>query len=115
MKKVYFDNAATTQTDKDVAATVLEYMTNTFGNPGSVHAFGREARKAVDIAREQVAKLIGAQPNEIFYTSGGTESAETMLSVTLSSSARFGRLPIIFFGSVLILYCIPGASSQIID
>ena len=74
MKKVYFDNAATTQTDKDVAATVLEYMTNTFGNPGSVHAFGREARKAVDIAREQVAKLIGAQPNEIFFTSGGTES-----------------------------------------
>ena len=74
MKKVYFDNAATTQTDKDVAATVLEYMTNTFGNPGSVHAFGREARKAVDIARERVANLIGAQPNEIFFTSGGTES-----------------------------------------
>ena len=74
MKKVYFDNAATTSTDKDIAEVVLGYMTDVFGNPGSVHAFGREARKAVDVAREQVAKLIGAQPNEIFFTSGGTES-----------------------------------------
>lgn len=74
MKKVYFDNAATTQTDKEIAATVIEYMTTTFGNPGSVHSFGREAKKAVDVARVQVANLIGAQPNEIFFTSGGTES-----------------------------------------
>ena len=74
MKKVYFDNAATTPTDKDIAAVVIGYMTDTFGNPGSVHAYGREARSAVDVAREQVAKLIGAQPNEIFFTSGGTES-----------------------------------------
>ncbi len=74
MKSVYFDHAATTPTDPDIAKTVFEYMTHTFGNPGSVHQFGRAARQAVDIAREQVAKLIHAQPSEIFFTSGGTES-----------------------------------------
>ena len=74
LKRIYFDNAATTPTDPAIAKQVLEYMTTTFGNPGSVHAFGRDARRAVDISREQVASLIGAQPKEIFFTSGGTES-----------------------------------------
>ena len=74
MKKVYFDHAATTPTDPAIAQVVLEYMTGKFGNAGSVHSFGREARAAVDKAREQVAKLINAQPSEIFFTAGGTES-----------------------------------------
>ena len=74
MKKVYFDNAATTPTDPAIAQVVLEYMTGKYGNAGSVHSFGREARAAVDTAREQVAKLINAQPTEIFFTAGGTES-----------------------------------------
>jgi len=74
MKKVYFDHAATTPTDPETAKVVLEYMTEKFGNAGSVHGFGREARQAVDVAREQVAKLINALPSEIFFTSGGTES-----------------------------------------
>ena len=74
MKKVYFDHAATTPTDPAIAKVVFEYMTEKFGNAGSVHGFGREARQAVDTAREQVAKLINAQPSEIFFTSGGTES-----------------------------------------
>ena len=74
MKKVYFDHAATTPTDPVIAQVVLEYMTGKFGNAGSVHSFGREARMAIDKAREQVAKLINAQPAEIFFTAGGTES-----------------------------------------
>jgi cysteine desulfurase len=74
MKNVYFDHAATTPTDPAIAQTVLKYMTEIFGNPGSVHAYGRQSRQAVDVAREQVAKLINAQPAEIFFTSGGTES-----------------------------------------
>ena len=74
MKNVYFDHAATTPTDPAIAQTVLKYMTEIYGNPGSVHAYGRQSRQAVDEAREQVAKLINAQPAEIFFTSGGTES-----------------------------------------
>ena len=74
MKRIYFDHAATTPTDPVIAKKVVEYMTDFFGNPGSVHWFGRQGRQAVDEAREQVAKLINAQPNEIFFTSGGTES-----------------------------------------
>ena len=74
MKRVYFDHAATTPTDPVIAKTVFEYMTEGFGNPGSVHSFGRQARQAVDVAREQVAQLINAQTVEIFFTSGGTEA-----------------------------------------
>lgn len=73
MKRIYFDHAATTPVDKEVAALMHEYMTEKFGNPSSVHAFGREARKAVDEARDRVAALIGANANEIYFTSGGTE------------------------------------------
>ncbi|MDT8901037.1 cysteine desulfurase NifS [Anaeroselena agilis] len=74
MKRIYFDHSATTPVDKEAAAAVLEYMTEKFGNASSIHSFGREARKAVDEAREKVAKLIGATANEIFFTSGGTEA-----------------------------------------
>jgi cysteine desulfurase len=74
MKRVYFDHSATTPVDHEVAQSMLEYMTDKFGNPSSVHFFGREARKAVEEAREKVAALIGADANEIFFTSGGTEA-----------------------------------------
>lgn len=73
MNRIYFDHAATTQVDQSVADLMLEYMTDKFGNPSSVHSFGREAYNAVDKARQQVANLIGAKPEEIFFTSGGTE------------------------------------------
>jgi cysteine desulfurase len=73
MKRIYFDHSATTPVDKEAAAAALEYMTEKFGNASSIHGFGREARKAVDEAREKVAALIGATANEIFFTSGGTE------------------------------------------
>lgn len=89
MRNIYFDNAATTRTDPEVARAVLEHMTGTYGNPGSIHGFGREARKAVDIAREQVAKLVGAQPAEIFFTSGGTESDNLAIrGVALANRSR---------------------------
>lgn len=73
MKRIYFDHSATTPVDAEVAAVMVEYMTDKFGNASSIHSFGREARKAVDEAREKVAALIGATANEIFFTSGGTE------------------------------------------
>lgn len=75
MKKVYFDHAATTPTDSQVAHAMVEYMTVKFGNPSSVHSFGREVRKDVFEARKQIADLVGAKDaGEIFFTSGGSES-----------------------------------------
>ncbi|MHB9094162.1 MAG: cysteine desulfurase NifS [Eubacteriales bacterium] len=74
MNKVYLDHSATTGTDHDVAKLMVEYMTDHFGNPSSIHSFGRSARKAVEEAREKIAGAIGAEPNDIIFTSGGTEA-----------------------------------------
>jgi cysteine desulfurase len=74
VNKIYLDHSATTKTDDDVAKLMLEYMTVTYGNPSSVHSFGRMARKAMEEAREKVARCIGAEPSEIIFTSGGTEA-----------------------------------------
>lgn len=74
MKSIYLDNSATTYTDPEVLKEMLPYFTEVFGNASSQHAYGREALKAVDKARQQVAKAIGCAPNEVYFTSGGTES-----------------------------------------
>lgn len=83
------DHSATTQAHPDVARLVSHYLTETFGNASSVHAFGREARKAVDEARQQVASLLNAQSGEIFFTSGGTEADNLALKgVALANRKR---------------------------
>lgn len=74
MKRVYLDNSATTAVAPEVVTTMIEYMTEKFGNPSSIHAYGREVRKAVEEARGQVAQLLNCEPREIIFTSGGTES-----------------------------------------
>ncbi|NTW73176.1 MAG: cysteine desulfurase NifS [Eubacteriaceae bacterium] len=74
MQRRYFDYAATTPIDKEVLKTMIPHLEEDFGNPSSVYSFGRDARKSVDDARDSVAKIIGAQNKEIFFTSGGTES-----------------------------------------
>lgn len=80
MRKVYFDNSATTQVDTSVAELVMKYMTEDYGNPSSVHGFGRSVRKAVEEAREQVRQAIGASHvGEIAFCSGGTEAANMAL------------------------------------
>ncbi len=71
---IYLDNAATTQTDPEVLNAMIPYMREQYGNPGALYAFGREAKKAVENARFQVADFIGAEPDQIIFTSGGTES-----------------------------------------
>jgi cysteine desulfurase len=73
-RQIYFDHAATTPVDKRVLEKMLPFFTETFGNANSQHAFGRNAMKAVDEARDGIAKLINAKPSELYFTSGGTES-----------------------------------------
>lgn len=74
VKRVYADNNATTCVHPDVLNAMLPYFSEQYGNASSMHAWGREAREAVDTARVRVAALVDAQPEEIFFTSGGTES-----------------------------------------
>ncbi|MFC1982080.1 cysteine desulfurase NifS [Chloroflexota bacterium] len=74
MKWIYLDYAATTPTHPEVVKVMLPYFTETFGNPSSIHCYGQEAKGAIEEARENVAGLIGARPDEIVFTSGGTEA-----------------------------------------
>ncbi|HPG11779.1 MAG TPA: cysteine desulfurase family protein [Chitinophagaceae bacterium] len=74
MTRIYFDNAATTALDKEVLDAMIPYMTTYFGNPSSIYSYGRESRLAIENARKTVAKILNANPGEIFFTSGGTES-----------------------------------------
>lgn len=74
MTPIYLDNAATTQIDPEVVQAMLPYLNTHFGNPSSIHSFGRITRTAIEQARKQIASLIGASPSEIFFTSGGTEA-----------------------------------------
>ena len=72
--KVYFDNAATTMVCREAADAALRVMTENYGNPSSTHSMGREAKAILDTARKSVAAAVGADPREIFFTSGGTEA-----------------------------------------
>ncbi|MBS3983084.1 MAG: cysteine desulfurase NifS [Dethiobacter sp.] len=74
MKKIYLDHGATTQVNPDVLEVMLPFLGEFYGNPSSIHSFGRETKKALEEAREKVAAGIGAEPREIVFTSGGTES-----------------------------------------
>jgi cysteine desulfurase len=71
---IYLDNAATTPVDKKVLEAMLPYYSDIFGNPSSLHSHGQEAKKAIEEAREKVAKALGADFDEIYFTSGGSES-----------------------------------------
>lgn len=74
MKRIYLDNAATTPIDKCVLKAMMPYLTTEYGNPSSVHQEGRKARLAIDKAREKIAELLGCYEDEIFFTSGASES-----------------------------------------
>ena len=82
MKKVYLDYNATTPMDPRVLEEMIPYLSEHYGNPSSIHSFGRKGKEALDMARERVAELISASPREIFFTSGGSESANFAIKST---------------------------------
>jgi len=84
MSRIYFDNAATTALDPDVLNAMLPYLTEKFGNPSSIYSYGRETKMAIESARKTVAKLLNANPGEIFFTSGGTESSNTAINAAVN-------------------------------
>ncbi len=84
----YLDHNATTPLDERVLEAMLPYLKGEFGNPSSVHAFGRRARAALDTAREQVAELVGAHPSQVVFTSGGTEANNTALKGIFSEPGK---------------------------
>jgi len=81
---IYLDNNATTRPAREVLEAMRPWMDEAYGNPSAGYRFGREARKAVEHAREQVAALLGAQPEEIVFTSGGTESNNAAICSALA-------------------------------
>ena len=83
--KAYFDNAATTRLDPIVLETMLPLMTEQFGNPSSIHSYGRAVRSAVERARKSVAGILNAAPAEIFFTSGGTEADNTAICSSIET------------------------------
>ncbi|HBI72267.1 MAG TPA: cysteine desulfurase NifS [Lachnospiraceae bacterium] len=89
--KIYLDNAATTKTRPEVVEAMLPYFTEKFGNPSSIYEFASQNRKAVDEAREIIAKSLGADISEIYFTAGGTESDNWALKETFDAYASKGN------------------------
>ena len=85
-KLIYLDNAATTYVSGEVVTAMMPYFTTNFGNNSSLHSFGRDAEKALAKAREQIAKAVNADPEEIYFTSGATEANNWILNGILRNS-----------------------------
>ena len=90
-RRIYLDNSATTPIDPRVVEAMLPYLTDKFGNASSIHFFGQEARAAVDKARHQAAAIINSRPNEIVFTSGGTEANNLAIRGLLEANEKYGR------------------------
>ena len=89
--RVYLDTSATTRLDDEVLKAMTPYFSEIYGNASSLHAFGREALEAVDKSRETIASLLGAYPNEIYFTSGGTESDNWALKGAAKAYGKYGK------------------------
>ncbi|MCI9576496.1 MAG: cysteine desulfurase NifS [Clostridiales bacterium] len=92
---VYADNAATTPVSKKVLDAMLPYYTEYYGNPSSLYSVGRDAKKPLELAREQVAKALGAFSNEVFFTSGGSEANNWAIKGVAHEMAKKGKKHII--------------------
>lgn len=89
MRRIYMDHSATTPVDPQVIQAMISTLTDSFGNPSSIHSFGQEAHKLIQKARKQVAGLIGADSEEIVFTSGGTEADN--MAIIGTAKDRMGR------------------------
>jgi cysteine desulfurase len=83
--KAYLDNAATTRLDPEVLEVMLPLMTEQYGNPSSIHSYGRAVRSAIERARKSIAGILNAAPAEIFFTSGGTEADNTAIRSSIET------------------------------
>lgn len=92
---IYLDNAASTQIDPRVVEVMMPYLTEQYGNPGSLYKLGRDAHAAVEKAREQVARFLGAEPEQIIFTSGATEANNMVFSVCEPLLEKIGRKHIV--------------------
>lgn len=95
MKKIYLDNAATTSLKSEVLEEMMPILKENYGNPSSIYSIGRNARKEVEKSRQTVAEILGANPNEIFFTSGGTESDNWAIRGVAFAQLRKGKNHII--------------------
>ncbi|HYA41508.1 MAG TPA: cysteine desulfurase family protein [Syntrophobacteraceae bacterium] len=91
MRPIYLDYNATTPTDPAVVQELLPYLADEFGNPSSTHPYGRKAREAVELARARVAAVLGCDPTEVIFTSGGTESNNQALIGTAFANRDRGN------------------------
>ena len=88
---IYLDNAATTKTAPEVVEAMLPYFTEIYGNPSSVYTFSNKAKEAVLEARTTIAETLGAKPEEIYFTAGGTESDNWALKATADAYQNKGK------------------------
>jgi len=88
MRRIYLDHSATTPVRQEVVEAMLPYFTSEYGNASSVHGFGQRARHAIESARESIAALLSARPDEIVFTSGGTESDNIAILGTAAVTRR---------------------------
>lgn len=95
MERIYLDHAATTPLDNEILEKMLPYFTEEFGNPNSPHGAGRKAMAAVDNARDSLAALLNAKPNEIYFTSGGTEADNWALLGGAYAQRELGKTHVI--------------------
>ena len=91
MKTIYLDNNATTKTDEEVVKAMMPYLLENYGNPSSIYKIGRENRKAIEEAREKVAKILNCDASEIYFTSGGSESDNTAIKGIAYANRKKGN------------------------
>nr|WP_253957842.1 cysteine desulfurase family protein [Metabacillus halosaccharovorans] len=91
VRRIYLDHAATSPLHPDVAEKMMTKMIENFGNPSSIHSFGREARRTLDESRRSLANTIGAKPGEIIFTSGGTEADNLAIIGTVLANNQIGK------------------------
>jgi len=90
VKRYYFDHSATTRVDAAVTEAMMKAMRENYGNPSSIHGFGREARVALEDARERIARILNCDPAELFFTSGGTEADNLALMGVMEANRDKG-------------------------